>query len=387
MKKIFVSLLLSSIAICHVNGQMALTGNKFADNWSVGINAGGTTPLVHHSFFKNMRPVVGIHIDKYLTPTFGLSLEAMGSFNTTQSKTAFDGSNVSLLGLVNLNNLLAGYNGVPRSFEIEAVAGIGWLHYYVNSGMGEDQNGMSTKLGLNFNFNLGESKAWTLALKPALVYDMNSMGTEPVYFHSNRTMWEISAGLIYHFGCSNGEHHFTKVRPYDQAEIDDLNARINRLRSENRNNVQVLQEANRKVAELEVALEACRTQKPTIVKDTIDNSKKLLESVITFRQGRVTIDNSQLPNVERIATYLKNHKEAGVVIKGYASPEGSAEVNERIARQRAEAVQNVLVNKYRISRNRIVAEGQGVGYMFEEPDWNRVSICTINAQMETMEEK
>ena len=39
MKKIFVSLLLSSIAICHVNGQMALTGNKFADNWSVGINA------------------------------------------------------------------------------------------------------------------------------------------------------------------------------------------------------------------------------------------------------------------------------------------------------------------------------------------------------------
>lgn len=80
--------------------------------------------------------------------------------------------------------------------------------------------------------------------------------------------------------------------------------------------------------------------------------------MITFRQGRVTIDNSQLPNVERIATYLKNHKEAGVVIKGYASPEGSAEVNERIARQRAEAVQNVLVNKYRISRNRIVAEGQ-----------------------------
>ena len=70
-----------------------------------------------------------------------------------------------------------------------------------------------------------------------------------------------------------------------------------------------------------------------MVKDTIDNSKKLLESVITFRQGRTSIDNSQLPNVERIATYLRNHKEAGVVIKGYASPEGSAEVNERIARQ------------------------------------------------------
>jgi OOP family OmpA-OmpF porin len=52
-------------------------------------------------------------------------------------------------------------------------------------------------------------------------------------------------------------------------------------------------------------------------------------------------------------------------------------VNERIANQRAEAVKNMLVNKYRIDARRITAKGQGVGYMFEEPDWNRVSICTI----------
>ena len=112
--------------------------------------------------------------------------------------------------------------------------------------------------------------------------------------------------------------------------------------------------------------------------NTIDNSKKILESVITFRQGRTTIESSQLPNVERIATYLRNHKEASVVIKGYASPEGSAEVNARIANQRAEAVKKMLVSKYRIAESRISAEGQGVGNMFDEPDWNRVSICTIN---------
>ena len=167
MKKILASLLLLSVAVGYADGQTALTGNKFADNWAIGVNAGGTTPLTHHSFFKNMRPVVGVHVDKYLTPAFGLSLEAMGSFNTTGSKTAFDAANVSLLGLVNLGNLFAGYNGAPRLFEVEAVAGIGWLHYYVNSGMGEDRNSMSSKLGLNFNFNLGESKAWTLAVKPA----------------------------------------------------------------------------------------------------------------------------------------------------------------------------------------------------------------------------
>ena len=154
--------------------------------------------------------ITGIELNKQLTPVFGFSLEAIGSFNTSRSRTAFDRSNVSLLGLVNLNNLFGTYTGVPRPFEIEAVAGIGWLHYYMNREAGSDQNSMSTKLGLNFNFNLGESKAWTLALKPALVYDMNAVGTEAVSFHSGRAVWEISVGLKYHFGCSNGKHHFTK---------------------------------------------------------------------------------------------------------------------------------------------------------------------------------
>lgn len=383
MKKIFISLFLSGVFMYHTNAQTAVEGNKFLDNWSIGISAGGTTPLTHHSFFGNMRPITGIELNKQLTPVFGFGLEAVGSFNTSQSRTIFDRSNVSLLGLVNLNNLLGTYTGVPRPFEIEAVAGIGWLHYYMNRETGSDQNSMSTKLGLNFNFNLGESKAWTLALKPALVYDMNAMGSEAVRFHSGRAVWEISVGLKYHFGCSNGKHHFTKVRAYDQQEVDVLNAKINELHTQAGKDAKALQEAVRKVTELEAALDKCRNQEPKIVKDTIDNTKKTLESVITFRQGRTTVDNSQLPNVERIATYLKNHKGASVLIKGYASPEGSVEVNERIARQRAEAVKIMLVGKYGIAEERIVAEGQGVGNMFEEPDWNRVSICTINAGTES----
>ena len=377
MKKIIVPIL-ACMLTSGIYAQKAVEGVKFTDNWSVGVNAGVTSPLTHSAFFRNMRATWGIGLGKQVTPVFGLGIEAMTSINTTASKTAFDNMNLSLLTTVNLNNLFGGYLGTPRLFEVETVAGIGWLHYSMN-GDG-DLNSMSSKLGLNFNFNLGEEKAWTLGFKPALVYDMNSMGTKPVYFHSGRAVWEISAGFVYHFRCSNGEHHFTKVRPYDQSEFDALNAQINQLRSELERNDNVLQDANQKVTDLETALEEYKNREPKIVKDTIDNSKKTLESVITFRQGRITIDNSQLPNVERIAIYLRNHKEAGVVIKGYASPEGSEELNERIARQRAEAVQKMLVNKYGISKERIVAEGQGIGYMFEEPDWNRVSICTINSK-------
>lgn len=239
-------------------------------------------------------------------------------------------------------------------------------------------NSMSSKLGLNFNFNLGEEKAWTLGLKPAFVYDMNANGFENTCFNANRAAWEITAGLKYHFACSNGKHHASFAKLYDQTEVDALNAQVNSLRQENADKNAELEAASQKTAELEKELSDCRNQGPTIVTDTITNNRKTLESVVTFRQGGISVESSQIPNVERIATYLRNHKAATVSIKGYASPEGKAEVNARIARQRAEAVRNMLVKRYKIAESRIAAEGQGVGNMFEEPDWNRVSICTIH---------
>ena len=375
MKKIVASLVLC-MAVIAANAQKAVEGNKFTDNWSVGFNAGGTTPLTHSAFFKNMRAVLGVGLDKQVTPVLGLGFEAMTSINTTPSRTAFDNTNLSVLGTLNLSNLFGGYAGAPRLFEVETVAGIGWLHYAVN---GEsDLNSMSSKLGLNFNFNLGEEKAWTLAFKPALVYDMSADGTDNVCFNANRAAWEFTAGLKYHFSCSNGKHYFTIVKPFNQSEIDALNDQINNMRREADDNAAALKNANQKAADLEKALNDCKNQAPKVITETVTNNKKTLESVVTFRQGGTSVESSQTPNVERIATYLKNHKNATVSIKGYASPEGNADVNARIAKQRAESVKNMLINRYKIAANRITAEGQGVGNMFEEPDWNRVSICTIN---------
>lgn len=372
----FIAVTVACLTCSGIYAQRAYEGANLGDNWSIGIHAGVTTPLTHSAFFPNMRATWGLGIGKQLTPFFGMGVEAMTSINTTASKTAFDNTNVSLLTSVNLSNLFAGYWGTPRLFEIETVAGLGWLHYAQN-GDG-DRNSISSKLGLNFNFNLGEAKAWTIGIKPALVYDLNACGERNVGFNANRAAWEITAGLKYHFRCSNGKHHISFAKLYDQAEVDALNGQINNLRQTNVDQEAKLTAANQRNAELEQQLADCKNQGPVIVTDTITNHKKTLESVVTFRQGGVSVVASQTPNVERIATYLKNHEKATVSIKGYASPEGKVEVNARIAQQRADAVKSLLVKRYKIAENRITAEGQGVGNMFEEPDWNRVSICTIH---------
>lgn len=375
MKK-FIAVTVACLTCSGIYAQRAYEGANLGDNWSIGIHAGVTTPLTHSAFFPNMRATWGLGIGKQLTPFFGMGVEAMTSINTTASKTAFDNTNVSLLTSVNLSNLFAGYWGTPRLFEIETVAGLGWLHYAQN-GDG-DRNSISSKLGLNFNFNLGEAKAWTIGIKPALVYDLNACGERNVGFNANRAAWEITAGLKYYFRCSNGKHHISFAKLYDQAEVDALNEQVNNLRQTNVDQEAELIAANQRNAELEQQLADCKNQGPVIVTDTITSHKKTLESVVTFRQGGVSVVASQTPNVERIATYLKNHEKATVSIKGYASPEGKAEVNARIAQQRADAVKSLLVKRYKIAENRITAEGQGVGNMFEEPDWNRVSICTIH---------
>ena len=374
-KSIFVLALSMSILTMHAqNDRTALEGTRPGDNWSIELKAGAVTPLTHSSFLKNARPAFGFGIGKQLTPIFGLGIQGMGYVNTSASKTAFDASEVSLLGKVNLMNLFGGYMGEPRIFEIETLTGIGWLHYYQN-GPG-DTNSWSTRLGLNLNFNLGEEKAWTLGIKPAIVYDMQGSFPETKSrFNANNAAFELTAGLTYHFKTSTGNHYFTKVKVYNQAEIDGLNSSINALRSEVNNKDGELNTANRQINGLQKDLEECRTK--VVPVETVVKTARVPESIITFRQGRSSVDASQLPNVERVASYMKKYPDSKVIIKGYASPEGSVEVNARIAAARAEAVKTILVNKYKINASRITAEGQGVGDMFTEPDWNRVSICTI----------
>ena len=78
-----------------------------------------------------------------------------------------------------------------------------------------------------------------------------------------------------------------------------------------------------------------------------------------------------------ISDYMKNHPDSKVVIKGYASKDGNYDFNIKLAQSRAESVKNALVKKYKIPADRISAQGEGIGNMFEEESWNRVSICTL----------
>lgn len=387
MKK---AILLAAMALSVVgaSAQTTVAGSKFTDNWSFTLKGGAvmsSKSVADNGFWDNARGIVGAELRKQITPVFGLGVEGEWTINTSswagyRSGNWFDHQYVGVFGAVNLMNAFAGYTGAPRLFELEVVGGTGWLHAYYPHTSGKDGNSWATKVGMNFNFNLGESKAWTLAFKPAYLWNMNGnprpniLGYEARY-DSNFGYLELEAGITYHFGNSNGTHHFTVVRPYDQSEIDALNAQINALRGEleasGANNAALLAQ----IADLQAQLDACN-RRPSVVEKVVKDLNNI--RYVFFNCGSAYVQPNQQPNIAMVADQLKENTNATVTVKGYASKDGSAAFNRKLAERRAEAVKKELVKRYGIASDRVKAEGMGIGDLFQENSWNRVSVCTVH---------
>ena len=373
MKKM-IFLTMFALGALSISAQTTvIEGGGFWDNWSIGIQGGGTMKMNGTGFFKSARPVFGLSIGKQWTPILGTDIQGLGYVNTSDSRTMIDASDVSLVGRMNLMNLFAGYEGMPRMFEIETVTGLGWLHHYMNGS--DDTNDLSARVGLNFNFNLGDDAAWTLGIKPAVVYNLT--GNYPdrkVVFNRDKANMEILVGLTYHFAGSNGNRHFALVNAVDPIAFMAMNEEINDLREiVAAKDIELVGLADELLV-VQNQLNEARAQKAQASGDTLN----IIESVGAFRFNQSAIETSQMPSIEHVAAYLKNHSGVNVTVNGYASPEGTETYNLQVSQRRADAVKDILVKKYGISADRINAIGHGVGDIFSEPAWNRVGICTID---------
>ena len=380
MKKI--SILFAAAAIAASASAQTVTESKTFDNMYIGVNTGVSTASKNHHWLQDFRPNLGVRIGRNFTPVFGLAVESNVYFKEVGSKkgglhktgTIANGINTSLLGTVNLSNWCGGYQGTPRLFEVSAVYGLGWGHTFNNT-EATPLNMFTSKAGLDFAFNLGKSKAWQLYIEPSMNWSLNGNGYQGVKYDINRSMFQVNVGFNYKFKNSNGTHNFTIAPGRDQAEIDALNAQINSLRDEYANKEaeckKALDAKNNEIASLKQALTECQNKPAAVVKaETATN----LQPTVIFRQGKVTVDPAQVASIELIANYMKNHKDAKVEIKGYASPEGSKEINEKISQQRADAVKAILVKKYKIAANRLQATGMGAtDKLFEQVEFNRVA--------------
>lgn len=380
MKKFFMMMAAAAVS-AQVASAQAVEPSKTLDNWYVGVNGGLNFKSTHTKVFKNLNPSAGLRVGRYFTPVFGVAAEAEVYFRNKGSEytplgTIVKGTNVSLLGTTNFSNWFCGYKGAPRLFEVVGVYGLGWGHIYgtENAPVPAKRNVLTSKLGLDLTFNLGAEKAWQVYVEPNITYGLNANGDGCLNYNFNNSAVGVLVGVNYKFGNSNGTHNFKFADKRDQAEIDALNAKVNELRAagdQKDNTISKLQNANN---DLKNQLNAAKNQKPTVIEKVNQN---VLQPTVIFGQGKSSIDAAQYASIAMIANYMKNHKDSKILIKGYASPEGSKEINQKISEARANAVKNALVKRYGISASRLSTEGMGAtDKLFDEVDFNRVATFT-----------
>ena len=380
MKKLGLLFAAAAMAV-SVNAQ-TVTESKTFDNFYIGINGGAQVKTTGESWMNNLNSNAGLRIGRWFTPVFGLAAEGNVYFNDhckhfmPQSKTVARYMNVGLIGTVNLSNWFAGYKGEPRLFEVVPVYGFGWGHTF---GTDENYNVLTSKAGIDFTFNLGKAKAWQVYVEPSMNWSLNGYGYEGVAYNINKSAFQLNAGIVYKFKNSNGSHNFTIAQLRDQNEIDGLNSQINSLRSDLNDKDAQLSAKDKQIKDLQNALDECN-KKPKYVKPATATN---LQPTVLFRQGKAVVDKSQMPNIELIAQYMKNHPEAKVEIKGYAYPEGNKDFNQALSQKRADAVKNVLVKKYKIAADRLTTKGMGAtDKLFKQVEFNRVSTFNDNAAAE-----
>ena len=312
--------------------QTAYEKSKILDNTSTSVVGGATTPLDFNSVFP-INGVAGIKLQKDLTPVFGLNVEGLASFGDNHygsASTVVKSINTGLNGVINLSNLLCGYNGTPRKFEVSTETGIGWLHSWTGH-----SNYLTSKTGAILSFNLGKEKAHSIIINPTIYWNLSKTGK--IQFNKNHAQLGLLIGYVYHFKTSNGTHSF---KTYN---IGAMNDEINNLKAE----------LAKKPTE--IVKEVIKTE---VITNTIGNT------VVFFAQNSSKLTGTAMAELSKIPSGSK------VSIIGSASPEGSAEYNQKLSEKRAETVSKFL------SRNGVIVENC-IGTGVTDTTSGRIATITI----------
>ena len=333
-------------AVVGVNAQTAYEAAKVFDNVSVGVTGGISSPLNFNSvtpFNTNF----GIRLQKDFTPVVGVQAEGLAFVNgnhfANDVNTWVKATNVGVNGVLNLSNLIGGYKGSPRVFEVSTVTGIGWLYKWDTS-----SNYLSSKTGVDLAFNLGNEKQHSIVLTPAVYWNLSS--GNGVEFNRNHAQLAVNVAYVYHFKTSNGTHHF---KTYDiGAKNDEINKIKEKLVSEVKKN-QSLIENNTKLNSQLAALNSKG--------DTLN-----MKWVVEFEQGKSELSSKAK---EELKNVIDAKKIVCVVAK--ASPEGSKDTNKKLSDERA-----AVVTKYLTDNGVTVKKSEGVGA--ESKYSNRVVLITLS---------
>ena len=356
MKKIFVIALTAVLTAMSANaqccgkeeGKACCGGCKYNPSWFVNFQGGiqlPNTPGMGHL----ISPVFGLNVGRNISPLFStrLGIEGCNSkvYNAfTGEKQSFKYATGSFDAMVNLLNLISPKR---RALNLYGIAGVG-LNWSGMATTNSSKFSPNIRVGAQLDWRVAKNLAFNLEYRADNTNDQFNGRLEPGS-HDWYTSLLLGVSLV-----------LPDAKPQvvvkdNSAELKALNDRINALQAEN------------------AALKNRKPEVKEVVKTVVD--KQTVLPNVFFQCAKSDISTQQAANVKAIADFLKANPNSNVTIKGYASPEGNPEVNQKLSEARAKAVADMLINKLGISADRIKTEAGGAtSDIYPVNELNRVAV-------------
>ena len=352
--------------------------NNFWDNWFVSVGGGGQLYFGDHDHQLQLgqwiSPAVDVAVGKWFSPELGMRLMYSGFAlrGATQDGTHSLGTEIkgkpwhgywlknSRFGfffihadvMLNLSNVIGGYKET-RVYNISPYLGVGVMRAYDAPTATE----FALNAGLMNSFRITPALDINLDIRGAMVsdrFDGEAGG------RSGEGLLTASVGLTYKFKERGWERSKTVIR-YDNRALNDLKDQIEALKAQNAALQQALAEGNE--ARIDTLIRHINVVSPVM---------------ITFKIGKSDLTRKDRVSLGMLAELIKETDPSVIyTITGYADAgTGSAELNERLSRERAEAVYDCLVNEYGVEAGRLKTEHKGgVENMFyDDPALSRAAI-------------
>lgn len=327
----------------------------FNPHWYMQIQGGAAHTIGEAKFKDLISPAAALNFGYQFNPVFALRLGASGWIAkggwVTNPKATYKYNYLqgNVDAVFNLTNLFGKFNP-ERKLDFYTFLGAGFNHAYNNDEAieiategatmqylwNDSKNLLVGRLGLGLNVRLSERIAFTVEANANTLSDkFNSK-------KAGNSDWQFNTliGLSIKLGKS-----YTKTEPvyYESTPVA--------------------------LPKPEPKPEPRPEPKPVVkIEPMIQN--------IFFDLNKSLIREDQVAKIDELVTYLIKYPNAKVAIVGYADKAtGNVTINDRLSKERAEAVSKALQDKG-IDVNRIITDAKGDTVQpFITNEENRVSIC------------
>lgn len=357
--------------------------NPFWDNWFVGVGAGSQMFFGDHDkqmeFMDRQSLVYEFYLGKWFTPGIGVRAgvnagrlkgltqnadwsKPAHSTGVRYDKIPWDGYwleeseldyfHVKADVLFNLSNLLGGYKA-DRFYEISPYVGLGWIVSYNKPKARE----VSANIGVYNTFRLSEAIDLTLDIRGASVNDRFDQET------GQRKEEGLLTGLV-------GIKYNFRKRDWDRAAYKEVRY--------NEEDLSALREVANQNELLRQQLADAKGK--TITEVIVEKERSVLAAplLVTFPIDTWIVSNDIRVNLGFFAKVIQEGDSDIVYqITGYADKgTGSSKRNEKLSRERANVIYNILVDEFGVSPSQLQKEHHGgVENMFyDDPRVSRAVI-------------